>query len=135
MKLTVHSIVRAIRSQSGFTLTELIVASTIFAIAGLGLAQYQVLLAQRRVMNQQYTKAINYAEEKMEELRRIGYEDISPSDEPFDTGVHGDTNFSRTVAIVVPDLKRKIVTVTVQWKDPGGNIHDPPVEIKSIFSK
>lgn len=122
------------RNHNGFTMIEMLIAVVIFAIAALALGQYQIALSKKRVINQRYTKALYYAEEKMEELRRKGYTNVFESSEPFATGVHGDTNFSRTVT-VVPGAKIRTVTVTVSWKDPGGNVHNPAVEIKSIFAK
>ncbi len=123
------------RGEGGFTLIEMMIAATVFAIAALGLAQYQMYLSRHRVVDQRYTKAIYYAEEKLEELRRKGFAAVTNESAPFATGIHGDTNFSYTVDVVFPELKKKFITVTVSWKDPGGSVHTPPVELKTIMTK
>jgi type IV pilus assembly protein PilV len=60
-----------LRNEAGFTLVEILVAMTIFAVAVLGLAAGTVTVARNNTTSHLSTSAVNLAQGKIEELRAM----------------------------------------------------------------
>ena len=117
---------------SGFSLLEVMIAAAIFSIVALGLAQYQAYLVQKRVVTRRYTQAVNFAEQKVEELRNAGFDAIAAG-HPTPEDVNGDTNFSRSYTVTAYTYY-KTISVQVEWKTPGGTTYNPPVLLETIVA-
>jgi len=109
------------------------IAAAIFAIVALGLAQYQSYLVQKRVVARRYTQAVNFAEQKEEELRNLRYLDI-PAGSTTETSVNGDANFTR-VTTVTGFTYYKTISVQVEWRTPGGTTYHTPALLETIVTK
>ena len=61
------------RKEDGFTLLEIVVATFIFALAALIFAGMVPISAKTAYLNGQYAQAVSIAQNKIDELRQIGY--------------------------------------------------------------
>jgi len=121
------------KSRVGFSLLEVMIALAIFSIVALALAQYQSYLVKKRVVSRRYTQAVNYAEQKVEELRNAGYSAISAGT-TTESSVSGDTNFRR-ITTVAAYTYYKTITVEVEWKTPEGTTYHTPVVLKTLLAE
>ncbi len=101
---------RRMRNARGFSIVELLVAITIIAIGVLAVAGLMPLARRSTIQSGDVTRAIEYAQQKMEELKNLEYEEvISGSDS---TGI-----FRRSWIvdedIPMEDMKR--ITTKVTW--------------------
>ena len=110
-------------SRSGFTLVEVLVALTIFAIALLGLVSLLTTTIQANAQARRMTAATNLAQDRLEEIRNMAYAAItsgSDSGQLTETGGTGGTGAIYTRSWTVaggPAPNTKQVTVTVTWTD------------------
>lgn len=76
----------------GFTVLEVLIAIIIFSVALLALAQLQVSTIGGNTFSDKMTAATTLAQDKLEELRGISYEDAQLSDTQnnFTTDTNGD---------------------------------------------
>ena len=124
---------RADRSdaQAGFTLLEVIVAFAVLALAAAGLVYMGTVSTTGNTRSQDEAAAATLAIDRLETLKRSGFDATCPSPNPDTSGI-----FTRTCAIgtqynLVTGVPAKDFTVTVQWT-PGGSVSltttmiDPP---------
>lgn len=108
--------------KSAFTLIEVMIAMTIFAISALGLAQLQISVVKQRIHAKRYAQAMFYAEELLETAI------FTPFDSVNQTGLVNDipltvsdsAMYERSLTTDSGATIKK-VTVTVKWKDANGN--------------
>jgi len=113
-------------SQRGFSLLEALIAALVVALAMLGLARLQGVTLINSGDSRMKTRALNLAQDKIEELRSFANKDTytgmaSGNDTP--TSYDGDnSNFTRTWSITsCPNsVDCKKVGVRVNWTDPKG---------------
>jgi type IV pilus assembly protein PilV len=103
----------------GFTLIEVLIAIVIISIASLGLASLSVSVIQENSTDKNVTMAISCAQDKMEEIKKLGYLNVSTAagTESYGT-IANYPSFKRTTYIPptdTPTTKMKTVTVTVSW--------------------
>ena len=107
------------RSQRGYSLLEVLVAITLFAITSSGLAAFLVQSLRRTAGNRASTGAVIAAQHEVEDLRSLNYPAIvtrsyatTISGKPYGVGtvVQNDT----------PASGMKQVTVTVNYTEPLG---------------
>lgn len=113
------------KGERGFSLVEVLVAMVLVLIALLGAAQLQIMTIFTNTGSNERTTAITLAQDKLETLRTMPYDQI------------GNSPFSDTVGIYTrtwqvesdtpaPGMSR--VTVTVSWKNKQ-------VQAQSIIAK
>ncbi|MBW1698731.1 MAG: prepilin-type N-terminal cleavage/methylation domain-containing protein [Deltaproteobacteria bacterium] len=118
------------KKDSGFTLVEVLVTMVILAIALLGMAALLAGIMQGNTYSNMVTTATTLAQEKLEEVRRIGYSGVESGEENY-----GDITdfplFKRTTNVTSdsPAAGMKTVTVTVYW-----NSNNKSVELKTILT-
>lgn len=110
-----------IEGRGGFTLIEMLVAVTILAVGLLGVAGLQGSMIRRNVSAIRNTEATALIEDKIEDIRTMPYDTVSPGVE--DEGNIGTLGiFSRRTTVQnntpVPG-RTKTVTVAVTWNDPA----------------
>lgn len=106
---------------TGFTLTELLVAVAILAIAVLLAFHAFITVSTQRALAYNISAASNLAQDKLEELRNLAYGSVVPgtySENDIDeTGAAGGI-FDRAWTVGadgVPIAETKTITVTVTW--------------------
>ena len=132
---------------NGFTLVEIMVAILILTVGLLGMASLTVAIIKGNKLSADLTTATVLAQDKMEDLRRLGYSGI-PATDDTNTEAYGtiaDTSgtilpeyaaYKRVTVTTVdsPAVGMKTITVTAYWKDPDQTDHLPGVELKTIFA-
>lgn len=108
-------------AKGAFTLIEVMIAMTIFAISALGLAQLQISVVKQRIYAKRYAQAMFYAEELLETAI------FSPFDSVNQTGLVdaipltvSDSDMYERSLTTDSGATIKQVTVKVKWKDANG---------------
>ncbi len=119
------------RRDSGFTLIETVIALLVLTIGLLGMAALSISVMQGNKSSNRISTATAVAQDKMEELRGLGYDNL-PASDSGDIDING-LSYSWDVETVTtrydadgdvttdPDdpvlTITKKVTVTVEWED------------------
>lgn len=109
----------------GFTLIEILIAITIFAIGILGATSMQIMSLQTNAKANRKTEALAVASEQMETLINQDYADIDSSQNDVVIGDDANENVSDVytlswnVADDSPVNDTKTITVTVTWNYKG----------------
>ncbi len=111
---------RVLASRAGFTLIEVLVAVSIFAVGMLGLAAGAISIMRANKTAEFHTMATTLVQEKLEQLKSTSVAFVSScttncETAPTDLGV----TFTRTWDVVLnqPQSGLKQITVTIQWTD------------------
>jgi len=67
---------RSKRKERGFSIVELLVAITIIAIGVLAVAGLMPMARRSTLQSGDYTKAIEHAQQKMEQLKNLEYDSV-----------------------------------------------------------
>ena len=123
---------RAIQESNGFTLVEVAAGLILLAVGLLGIAAMQVTSTQGDSFSRHLTQATVFAQDRMEYLKSLSYNDSDLSGGEHNEGTLPETIFSRQYHIV-EDVgnSMKTITVTVQWADRGNH----RIAISTIRSK
>jgi type IV pilus assembly protein PilV len=113
--------------KTGFTLLEVLIAISIFAVGVLAMATMNVNAIRRNRLGNEVTQATSLAQTQIEALKRadISSTALAPGhyddpNNPIDgTGAHGGI-FTRTWDIAHNTAFSRTVTVSVQWRKGGG---------------
>ena len=118
-------------SHAGYTLVELLVAVSIFAIAAAAIAAQMVHSTAMISQNAQASQAISIAQQVMEDLRTLEYDDMESGE---DTVVWKGKEFDVVwdVSEDEPQPGVKTVVVTVSWEDKG---ETKIYETRSVYSQ
>jgi len=111
-----------LRRQEGFTLMEVLVATTIAAVGFLGLAATHVTSVRATAMARNISIATSVASEQIETLRRMPYDDVVTSSPT--TVARGHMTFTSTATVAAVGTSSKKVTLGVGWSDQFGT-HAP----------
>jgi type IV pilus assembly protein PilV len=115
-------------AEGGFTLIEVLIGVSIFAIGILAVAKMQYAAVRNTTVGNVTSQATMLAHQKMEEIKATPFDDLVPLDEepPMDAEGNPGGIFNRTTTITTPatplgDHVRQ-VQVQVQWDAVhGGN--------------
>lgn len=126
---------------SGFTLIEVLVAIVILSVGLLGMASLTVAIIQENKLSNDLTTATTLAQEKMEDIRNLGYAGTPASDSTVteDYGnISGYPGFKRVTVTDVYDAGTtwppdglKDIKVTVSWVYKKTH----SVEVKTLLAK
>jgi general secretion pathway protein I len=100
--------------KAGFSLIELLVAMTLFAIAALGLSAGVAIVSRSGVLSDHLTRATILAQDKLEELASHNAPLAGGADTP-----HSGFTREWTVSPDDPDAGVMRVDVTVTWEGSG----------------
>ena len=108
----------ALRRQDGFTLIEVLVATGIAAIGFLGLAATHIASVRATAFGRNVSVATSVANEQIETLRRLPYDEVVT--QSASTVTVGHLDFTRTVTVAAVGTTSKKVTMGVSWTDQFG---------------
>jgi len=111
---------RVLASRAGFTLIEVLVAVSIFAVGMLGLAAGAISIMRANKTAQFHTMATTLVQEKLEQLKSTSVAFVSSCANNCETApTYLGVTFTRTwdVAVNQPQPGLKQITVTIQWSD------------------
>lgn len=104
----------ASRKEQGFTLVEILIALTIFAIGILGIASMQAWGLRGNASAIWHSQAATLAADRIEKLMMVDYADLTS-----DSETQGNYTISWTVSTNNPINNTATITVNVQWNDHG----------------
>lgn len=115
-------------AEAGFTLIEVLIGVSIFAIGMLAVARMQMLTVRNTAVGNMTSQATMLANQKMEEVKTTAFDDLVLNEVENNLDAEGDPGgiYNRTTTITVPpapltDHARQ-VQVQVQWNAAhGGN--------------
>lgn len=113
-------------SDSGFSLTEVIVATFLMVVGFMALSQLLIGTMAASTLSRHTMTATSVAQSKMEELLANGYENLSNGSNTAES--YYDVSWTNS-ATSVSTLKK--ITVVVAWTDHRENQHD--VEMSSLI--
>ena len=109
-----------VRSRPGFTLIEVLVAMSIFAVAVLGLAIGAASVMRANQTSYLTTIATNLAQDKLEELKAMPAANITQCLSGCATQTFNNVTFNRTWSVTAACngvTSLTCITVSVQWSD------------------
>ena len=126
---------------NGFTLIEVLIAIVILSVGLLGMASLTVGIIKGNKFSNNLSTATTLAQDKMEDIRRLGYSGPPTTETPVTEAYGTITDASGTILpeyaayerVTVADMYTtgtawppagmKAVTVTVNWKDSNQIVH------------
>ena len=118
------------RSIRGVTLTETMVALTLFALCSSAIGRLVTTQIRMASTNNLASRAYSLAEQELENIRGFDYSDIASTSRSVDSGKVKFT-IATNVQSNVPAVNLKTITVTVTWTEPTGN---KDVALKTIYT-
>lgn len=123
---------KIVHTNDGFTLVEVLVATSIAAIGFLGLAATHATSIRATVFGRNVSIATNVATEAVEAMRRQPYDQIATSSP---TSVTRDgIAFTRSTTVADVGTTAKKVTMAVTWSDQFGS-HAPGVQLVTVIGE
>ena len=125
--------VRKVINNNGFTLIEVLIAMVILSIGLLGTASLITGIIRGNKVSNRISTATTCAQDKMEEIRMLGYSGMPTSDTITTESYNSITNYSLYKRVAFTDVDNpaagmKTVTVTVFWDSDNSSI-----ELKTIL--
>jgi len=109
----------AAHREKGFTLVEILIALTIFAIGILGVASMQVWGLRGNASAIRHSEAATLATDKIEELMAVNYATLESGPTTQQTETQGNYTITWRVAPNTPINLTTTITVNVTWNDHG----------------
>ena len=126
---------RHMKNEKGFTLLEVLIAILILSVGLLGMASLTVAIIHGNKFSNDMTTATTLAQDKMEDIRRLGYSG-TPATTTTDTENYNSiTDYAAYKRVTVttvdsPAVGMKVITVTAYWDSD-----DHSVELKTILAQ
>ena len=123
-------------AESGFTIIEVLIGISIFAIGMLAVARMQYYTVRNTTVGNLTSQATMLAHQKMEEIKAMNFDDLDALASPVvENGLDGEGNpggiYNRTTTIAVAlGTHARQITVDVQWNAAHGG--DRTVEVNSL---
>lgn len=109
-----------LKSNRGFTLVEVLIATVIVSIAFLGLSTLTIAAIRSLALSNHRTTAATLAQDKLEEIKNDAYANVTSAKyntEGYNT-IPDHPSYSRVVTITAgPEPNTRIITVAVSWKE------------------
>jgi len=117
LKLTTasQSAATVLSSKKGFSLLEILIALVLFAVGMLAIGGMQIGSIKGNSFSQEVTQATVLSQDRLEELRKMDFDDSNLSIGHHDEGVLNGSGFSRSYDVEVISTTLKLLTVTVGW--------------------
>lgn len=100
----------------GFTLIEVLVAMVILSFSLLALAGLMVTTTKNNSFGSNMTEATTFAQDKLEELRAIKWENLSDGNSTDQQGGSTGINYTRNWNVTT-NGSLKTITINVNWND------------------
>lgn len=115
------------RENSGFTLMEVLVAMLILSVGLLGMAALITGIINSNKLSNRISTATVLAQDKMEEVRQVGYSGMPASDTTTTEDYNSITNYSLYKRVTFTDVANpatgmKTITVTVYWESDNHSV-------------
>jgi type IV pilus assembly protein PilV len=107
------------RREKGFSLIEVLISLVILAVGLLALAELQIFSIKGGSASNHVTQATILAQNRLEELRRLSYNDSLLTHGQHEEGTLSGTIFSRAHDVADLSSTMKNVTATVRWTEGG----------------
>ena len=108
-----------LRNKGGFSLVEVIIALTVFAIGIMGTAGLITTVIRNNTFANRMTTAVNLAGYKMEDIKRLGYTNAGNAAGTEDYGdITGYSLYKRITSVTSdsPAANMKTANITVYWE-------------------
>ncbi len=119
------------QTKAGFTLIEVLIAMSIFAIAALAAASLILQSTSMISVNAQHSQAVTLAQQTMEDLRTLSYDDVTSGAQ---TSTLNNTQYAVSWLVTAnspaPEMKKIILTVSWQNKGVAKNY-----ALETVFTK
>jgi len=112
-----------LRSSNGFTLMEVLVAMLILTVGLLGMAGLITGIINSNKLSNRISTATVLAQDKMEEIRGVGYDNASGGTEEYNT-ISNCSLYKRVTDVTVDDpaAGMKKIVVTVYWDSDNHSV-------------
>ena len=126
-------------AESGFTIIEVLIGISIFAIGMLAVARMQYYTVRNTTVGNLTSQATMLANQRMEEIKAMNFDDLDALASPVvENNLDGEGNaggiYNRTTTIDSPPgtlgTHARQITVDVQWNAAHGG--DRTVEVNSL---
>ncbi len=117
--------------ERGFSLIEVLVSLIVLGVGLLAVAELQIMSFKGDAASNHVTQATILAQNRLEELRRVPYNDSLLTEGQHEDGALAGSIFSRAHAVADLTSTMKTVTTTVRWTD--GVFHS--ISLSTIRSK
>ncbi|MBW1781906.1 MAG: type IV pilus modification protein PilV [Deltaproteobacteria bacterium] len=124
---------RSRQKDNGFTLLEVLIAILVLSVGLLGMASLTVGIINANRFSNDTTTATTLAQDKMEDIRRVGYASAVSETKATMTSPNSDYKREVTVTDDSPATGMKSVSVKVYWG--GGSKEDHNIELKTILAQ
>jgi len=123
---------RSKHNDKGFTLIEVLIAIVILSVGLLGMASLTVAIIQGNKFSNDLTTATTLAQDKMEDIRRLGYSNVTAETKAACASPYSEYERKVEVSADDPAAGMKTVTVTAYWQS---TVKEHSVELKTILAQ
>ena len=102
----------------GFTLIEVLVALIILSFSLLALAGLMVTTTKNNSFGGHMTEAATFAQDKLEELRAVKWENLNDGNSTDQQGGSTGINYTRNWKVLEKETRNlKTISITIDWND------------------